>query len=445
MNFTKIFNISNKKFIIFENQSYEVTKYFSNNQTNFSIYIPVINQYFWIDSNENIIIIDQSNDEYFIDIFFPDIICPISNEIYKNPFNDINSLSYDLDSINNKIKLNSLKTVKDYTQKRNIHILNICNRSDHCLYKNRTLLILINIIKKTKFIYTDQKNLYDLENLETFLFETTCPVYYTIMDHPLITPSGHSYETNTINKLLISNNFKCPLTNKIYRFDDVYINKNLEQINKQIKKINIISINEEPNNKFITIGIKHNFELKNDIDNIFQLIVERKFLNQKKTMYKLFHTLFLIPDIKSSTIPIYINILMQKIKENEDLDFIKKEKIHLIMNNKYLLAVYYSSLEIWFRYNFYKYIHFKKYFVETIKNRLLLEKNSIIHIQDDKILDIENFYKYPHDINYLFSLNTRNIRSIEYNLFLLNKIKSKNFSITSFYLYSLELLNFEEI
>lgn len=445
MNFTKIFNISNKKFIIFENQSYEVTKYFLNHPNNFSIYIPVINQYFWIDSNENIIIIDQSNDEYFIDIFFPDIICPISNEIYKNPFNDINSLSYDLDSINNKIKLNSLKTVKDYTQKRNIHILNICNRSDHCLYKNRTLLILINIIKKTKFIYTDQKNLYDLENLETFLFETTCPVYYTIMDHPLITPSGHSYETNTINKLLISNNFKCPLTNKIYRFDDVYINKNLEQINKQIKKINIISINEEPNNKFITIGIKHNFELKNDIDNIFQLIVERKFLNQKKTMYKLFHTLFLIPDIKSSTIPIYINILMQKIKENEDLDFIKKEKIHLIMNNKYLLAVYYSSLEIWFRYNFYKYIHFKKYFVETIKNRLLLEKNSIIHIQDDKILDIENFYKYPHDINYLFSLNTRNIRSIEYNLFLLNKIKSKNFSITSFYLYSLELLNFEEI
>ena len=445
MNFTKIFNISNKKFIIFENQSYEVTKYFLNHPNNFSIYIPVINQFFWIDSNENIIIIDQSNDEYFIDIFFPDIICPISNEIYKNPFNDINSLSYDLDSINNKIKLNSLKTVKDYTQKRNIHILNICNRSDHCLYKNRTLLILINIIKKTKFIYTDQKNLYDLENLETFLFETTCPVYYTIMDHPLITPSGHSYETNTINKLLISNNFKCPLTNKIYRFDDVYINKNLEQINKQIKKINIISINEEPNNKFITIGIKHNFELKNDIDNIFQLIVERKFLNQKKTMYKLFHTLFLIPDIKSSTIPIYINILMQKIKENEDLDFIKKEKIHLIMNNKYLLAVYYSSLEIWFRYNFYKYIHFKKYFVETIKNRLLLEKNSIIHIQDDKILDIENFYKYPHDINYLFSLNTRNIRSIEYNLFLLNKIKSKNFSITSFYLYSLELLNFEEI
>ena len=162
-------------------------------------------------------------------------------------------------------------------------------------------------------------------------------------------------------------------------------------------------------------------------------------------MYKLFHTLFLIPDIKSSTIPIYINILMQKIKENEDLDFIKKEKIHLIMNNKYLLAVYYSSLEIWFRYNFYKYINFKKYFVETIKNRLLLEKNSIIHIQDDKILDIENFYKYPHDIDYLFSLNTRNIRSIEYNLFLLNKIKSKNFSITSFYLYSLELLNFEEI
>ena len=445
MNFTKIFNISNKKFIIFENQSYEVTKYFLNHPNNFSIYIPVINQFFWIDSNENIIIIDQSNDEYLIDIFFPDIICPISNEIFSNPFNDINSLSYDLDSINNKIKLNSLKTVKDYTQKRNIHILNICNRSDHCLYKNRTLLILINIIKKTKFIYTDQKNLYDLENLETFLFETTCPVYYTIMDHPLITPSGHSYETNTINKLLISNNFKCPLTNKIYRFDDVYINKNLEQINKQIKKINIISINEEPNNKFITIGIKHNFELKNDIDNIFQLIVERKFLNQKKTMYKLFHTLFLIPDIKSSTIPIYINILMQKIKENEDLDFIKKEKIHLIMNNKYLLAVYYSSLEIWFRYNFYKYIHFKKYFVETIKNRLLLEKNSIIHIQDDKILDIENFYKYPHDIDYLFSLNTRNIRSIEYNLFLLNKIKSKNFSITSFYLYSLELLNFEEI
>ena len=48
MTFTKIFNISNKKFIIFENQSYEVTEYFSNNQPNFSIYIPQINQHFWI-------------------------------------------------------------------------------------------------------------------------------------------------------------------------------------------------------------------------------------------------------------------------------------------------------------------------------------------------------------------------------------------------------------
>lgn len=445
MNFTKIFNISNKKFIVFENQSFEVTTFFLNNQKNFSIYIAEINQYFWIDSDENIIIIDQSNDKYLIDIFFPDIICPISNEIFSDPFNDINSLSYDLNSINNKIRLNSLKTVKEYTQKRDIHILNICNRSNHSLYKNRTLLTLINLIIKTKFIYTNQVNLYNLDNLATFLFETTCPIYYTIMEHPLITPSGHSFETNTINKLLISNNFKCPLTNKIYRFDDVYINKNLEQINKQIKKINIISINEEPNNKFLTIGIKHNFELKNDIDKIFQLIVERKFWNQKKTMYKLFHTLFLIPDIKSSTIPIYINILMQKIKENPSLDLIKKEDLNIILNNKYLLTVYYSSLEIWFRYNFYKYIHFKKYFLETIKNRLLLEKNSIIHNQDDKILDIENFYKYPHDIDYLFSLNTRKIKNIEYKLYLIDKIKSKNFSITSFYLYCLELLNFAEI
>jgi len=445
MTFTKIFNISNKKFIIFENQSYEVTKFFLNNQTKFSIYLSEINQHFWIDSDENIIILDKCDDEYLIDIFFPDIICPISNEIYKNPFNDINSLSYDLDSINIKINLNTLKIVKDYTQKRDLHILNICNRTDHSLYKNRTLLTLINIIKKTKFIYTHQKNPYNLDDLGTFFFETTCPIFYSIMEYPLITPSGHSFETNTINKLLNENNFKCPLTNKVFNFDDVYINKNLEQINKQIKKINIISMNEETNNKFITIGIKYNYHLKNDIDKIFELIEERKFWNQKKTMYKLFHTLFFIPDIKSYTIPIYINILMQKIKENEDLELIKKEEIHIILNNKYLLAVYYSSLEIWFRYNFYKYINFKKYFVETIKNRLLLEKNTIVHTQDDKILDIENFYKYPHDIDYLFSLNTRKIKTIEYKLYLLDKIKSKNFSITSFYLNFLELLNFTEV
>ena len=357
---SKIFNISNKKFIIFENQSFEVTSFFLNHKKDFSIYIQDINQHFWIDSDENIIVLEKCNDEYLIDIFFPDIICPISKEIYTDPFNDINSLSYDLDSINKKINLHTLKTVKDHILKRDIHILNIYNKSNHSLYKNRTLQALIKLLNNTKFIYTDNKGTIDFDDLESFLLETTCPVYLTIMNHPLITPIGHSFESKTINKLLISNHFKCPLTKKLFKFDEIYINKNLELINEQLKKINIVSLNHDFNNKCITIGIKLNNKLKLDIDNIFKLIIKHEFWNQKKKMCKLYHTLLLIPDIKSLTIPFYINILVQNLKENIEFDLIKNGNISLILKNKYLLSVYYSCLEIWFRYNSYNYIHFKK-------------------------------------------------------------------------------------
>lgn len=445
MIFLKIFNISNKKFIIFENQSFEVTPFFLNHKKDFSIYIQDINQHFWVDSEENIIIIDKCNDKYLIDIFFPDIICPISNEIYTNPFNDINSLSYDLDSINKKVNLTTLKTVKEHIQKRDIHILNIYNKSNHSLYKNRTLQGLIKLLNNTKFIYTDDKGTINLDDLETFLFETTCPVYLTIMNNPLITPIGHSFENKTINKLLISNHFKCPLTKKLFKFDEIYINKNLELINEQLKKINIIFLNHDFNNKSITIGIKHNNKLKQEIDNIFKLIIKCKFWNQKKRMCKLYHTLFLISDIKSLTIPFYINILVQNLKENIEFDLIKKGDISLILKNKHLLSVYYSCLEIWFRYNCYNYKHFKKYFLEILKNRLVFEKNNISHTKHDKIIDIENFYKYPHEIDITFSINTQKIKIIERKLNILNKIKAENFSITSFYVFCLELLNIGEL
>ena len=341
MSFLKVFNISNKKLLIYDNKSFDITKNFENH-SNFSLYVPEISKLFWI--KESGFVIELENYKYdLIDIFFPDLICPISNSLLENPKCDINGYSYDT--------FNILQGLKDYSinkkkcSSKHSHILQLCSSSSDLnnLYINRNLLSTINIIKlKLKFEYTNKISTINTEDIEKIFFDSICPISLSLSTNNLITPTGHSYDSNFLKKLKINNYIKCPLTKKTFSFIEIYKNNILNNINSQLLQLNIIDYNKSE----IIIGLKENLICKEKIDFIFKIIVENNFWFKKKTMCKLYQTLFLIPQIGTSTIPFYISILVSNINENENLDLIKKAEINFILNNKNLLTVYYSSLEL---------------------------------------------------------------------------------------------------
>lgn len=406
MLYSKIFNINGNKYLIYNNNSYNVTDYFLDKSVNFSLYIECADILVWVDIDERLILLHSYNNE-LLDIFFPDITCPISVDCFKLPYISSDGISYEFN--------------KQYTSKED--------------YLNRDLISTINKLKKTKFVinYTKQQNKQAL----SIFSDSFCPVSLTFLKEPVITPNGNSFESTVVNKLLSGDKLLCPITRNTYRLEDLYSNKNLQAVNKQIEKINVLSCK----GGYLTIGISDNVFLKDDIDRIFKIVVECNFWNNKKSMNKLYKTLFLLPDMHVETIPVYISNLVKNSGETPYLILIKQGDLQVIKKYMKKLIVYYSCLELCFKYNRYRYLSFKRYFLKTIKNRLIFERNNLSNIPiTNNLTVIEDFFKYPHETDSFFSKNIQKIKHLEHKVLLIENINKIDLSITFYYSYLLNLL-----